>query len=66
MDGIHDMGGLQGFGPVDVEADEPVFHLDWERRAARLTAAAMMAGHLTSRFRYAIERMDPTWYLSSD
>ena len=57
------MGGLQGFGPVEVEADEPIFHADWERRAARVTIAATMAGHLAGRFRHAIERMDPTWYL---
>jgi len=59
------MGGLQGFGPVEVEADEPVFHADWERRAARLTLAAMLSGHMSGRFRHAIERMDPAWYLSS-
>ncbi len=59
------MGGLQGFGPVEVEADEPVFHSDWERRAARLTIGVMLAGHLSGRFRHAIERMDPAWYLVS-
>jgi len=65
VDGIHDMGGMAGFGAVVVEADEPVFHHDWERRAARLTMAAMLSGHLNGRFRHAIERMDPAWYLSS-
>jgi nitrile hydratase beta subunit len=65
MDGVHDLGGAQGFGPVQVEADEPVFHADWERRAFRVTIAAMMAGHLSGRFRHSIERMDPTWYLAS-
>ena len=65
MDGIHDLGGIQGFGPVEVEVDEPVFHAEWERRAFRLTIAAMMAGHLNGRFRHTIERMDPTWYLES-
>jgi nitrile hydratase len=56
---------MQGFGPVEVEADEPVFHADWERRAFRITVAATMAGHLANRMRHAIERMDPTWYLAS-
>jgi len=65
MDGIHDMGGMEGFGPVVVEFDEPVFHEPWERRACRLTMAAMLAGHLSGRFRHAIERMDPAWYLAS-
>jgi nitrile hydratase len=65
VDGVHDLGGAQGFGPVEVEADEPVFHADWERRAFRLTAGVMMHGHLSGRFRHAIERMDPSWYLAS-
>lgn len=65
MDGIHDLGGLQGFGKVEVEQDEPVFHAHWERRAFALTQAAGRRGYLAGRFRYAIERMDPAWYLSS-
>ena len=32
MDGIHDMGGRQGFGPVDVKEPEEVFHEAWEGR----------------------------------
>ena len=65
VDGVHDLGGMQGFGPVEMEADEPVFHADWERRAFRLTVSSMLAGHLKGRFRHAIERMDPAWYLAS-
>jgi len=65
VDGPHDLGAMQGFGPVEVEPDEPVFHEDWERRAMRLTIAVMQAGHLNGRFRHAIERMDPAWYLTS-
>ena len=65
MDGVHDLGGIQGFGPVVVERDEPVFHADWERRAFGLTAGCMLSGHLAGRFRHAIERMEPAWYLVS-
>ncbi len=65
VDGVHDLGGIQGFGPVEIEPDEPVFHADWERRAYRLTIGAMLAGQLRGRFRHAIERMDPVWYLGS-
>ena len=65
VDGVHDLGGKQGFGPVEIEADEPVLHADWERRAFGLTASAMLAGHLNGRFRHAIERMEPAWYLAS-
>jgi nitrile hydratase subunit beta len=56
---------MQGFGPVEMESNEPVFHAGWERRAFRLTAFAMLAGHLNGRLRHAIERMDPAWYLAS-
>ena len=65
MDGVHDLGGIAGFGPVSVELGEPVFHEAWERRACRLTMAAMASGHMNGRFRHAIERMEPAWYLAS-
>jgi nitrile hydratase beta subunit len=65
VDGVHDLGGMQGFGPVEIEPGEPVFHEEWERRAMRLTLATMRAGYLNGRFRHAIERMDPAWYLTS-
>jgi nitrile hydratase subunit beta len=65
MDGVHDLGGVQGFGEVEIECQEPVFHASWERRAFRLTISAMFAGLLNGRFRHAIERMDPVWYLAS-
>ena len=66
MDGIHHLGGMHGFGPVEMEVNEPVFHAAWERRACGLTLAAQLAGGIPSgKFRYAIERMDPTWYLES-
>ena len=39
MNGIHDMGGMQDFGPVTPEKSEPVFHAPWERRAFGLWIA---------------------------
>jgi nitrile hydratase subunit beta len=66
MDGIHDLGGRAGFGRVDAEADEPVFHADWERRALGVTMAAFAAGFNNGgQFRHSIERMDPLHYLAS-
>lgn len=66
MDGIHDLGGMQGFGPVEIEPDEPWFHAPWERRAAGIVFAAFSTGHVSGgRYRHAIERMDPSWYLAS-
>jgi nitrile hydratase len=44
MDGAQDMGGVQGFGPVEPEPNEPVFHAEWERRAFALTLAMGMPG----------------------
>jgi nitrile hydratase beta subunit len=64
VDGGHDLGGVQGFGRVEVEEREPVFHEDWERRAFRAAMATMLAGYGQG-FRHAIERMDPAWYLGS-
>lgn len=40
MDGIHDMGGMHGLGPIVVEADEPVFHHEWEGRIFGISEAA--------------------------
>ena len=44
MEGAQDMGGVRGFGPVQPEPDEPVFHAEWERRAFALTLAMGMPG----------------------
>ena len=38
-EGAQDMGGVKGFGPVEPEPNEPVFHREWERRAFALTLA---------------------------
>jgi len=67
MDGVHDLGGVQGFGTVEVEADEPAFHHPWERTARSLVYAVMIQtpNPSTSKFRHAIERMDPGHYLTS-
>jgi nitrile hydratase beta subunit len=39
MNGVHDMGGMQGMGPVEHERNEPVFHAPWEARACALSLA---------------------------
>src|SRR5262249_20483290 len=66
MNGVHDLGGMDGFGPVEVEADEPVFHAPWERTVFGISAAWMLARLGNSHeFRHAIERMDPVHYLGS-
>jgi hypothetical protein len=44
MNGIHDLGGMQGFGPVVREKNEPVFHADWERHVFAMLNLTMAAG----------------------
>ncbi|HXV84193.1 MAG TPA: nitrile hydratase subunit beta, partial [Candidatus Binatia bacterium] len=39
MDGVHDMGGMDGFGKVDPEPNEPVFHQRWEGRVLAMSRA---------------------------
>jgi nitrile hydratase subunit beta len=66
MNGVHDMGGMDGFGPVVREQNEPVFHADWERRAYALVGLAMRAAQSNGdEFRHAIERIPPARYLAS-
>jgi nitrile hydratase subunit beta len=65
VNGVHDMGGLHGFGPVRPEPDEPVFHADWERRAFALTIAMGLSGQWTlDASRFARESLPPAEYLS--
>jgi nitrile hydratase subunit beta len=66
MNGVHDMGGMDGFGKVVREQNEPVFHADWERRTYALVGIARRAAHANgAEFRHAIERMLPARYLAS-
>ena len=44
MNGIHDMGGMDGFGTVEPEANEPVFHAPWEGRVLAMMRAMGAAG----------------------
>ena len=66
MDGIHDMGGMHGFGKVEPEPDEPVFHAAWEGRCLALNRAMAATGAFTiDMARAAIEALPPEVYLSS-
>jgi len=44
VNGVHDMGGMHGLGPVEAEKDEPVFHEEWERRVLAMTLATGFLG----------------------
>jgi nitrile hydratase len=64
MDGIHDLGGREGFGAVDVAP--PLFEHDWERRAMAMTMGSFLLGHNNGgMFRHSIERMAPVHYLTT-
>lgn len=64
MDGVHDLGGTDGFGPIEHTPAEPAFHADWERRVFATVLITMARGHCTmDEFRHAIERMAPDRYL---
>lgn len=66
MNGVHDMGGLHSFGPVHLEADEPLFHAPWERRALGLTLAMGATGQWNiDQSRSARESLPPATYLGS-
>lgn len=66
MDGVHDLGGMHGFGPVTPEVDEPTFHADWERRALALTLAVGALGQWNiDQMRHRRESLPPAVYLSS-
>lgn len=64
MNGIHDMGGMHGMGPVQPEVNEPVFHERWEARVYVLTRAigAWRKWNIDTG-RYYIERIAPADYL---
>jgi Nitrile hydratase beta subunit, N-terminal/Nitrile hydratase beta subunit, C-terminal len=64
MNGVHDMGGMHGFGAVLAEQDEPAFHADWQRRVLALTVAMGASGEWNlDASRFARENRAPGDYL---
>ena len=64
MDGIHDMGGMQGWGTVTIDPDEPVFREHWHGRAFAMGAMSMgLSGTNLDAFRHGLERLHPHDYL---
>jgi nitrile hydratase len=63
MNGVHDMGGMQGFGPIQPERDEPVFHAPWEGRVQAMRRALAATGKLSPSLRPFIETLPPADYL---
>jgi nitrile hydratase len=66
MNGVHDLGGMHGFGKVEPEPDEPVFHAEWEGRALAMNRAMSFARLWNIDIsRAAIEELPPHVYLGS-
>ncbi len=65
MNTIHDMGGMDGFGPIEPEENEPVFHHRWEGRVFALTRAVGRWGRGRDwpGFRFTLESIPPDEYL---
>jgi hypothetical protein len=66
VNGVHDLGGMHGFGAIPVEPDEPVFHAAWEGRVLAMQGRGRRT-HLYNldEFRHAIERMPAARYLAA-
>jgi nitrile hydratase len=63
---IHDMGGMHGFGKVEPEPNEPVFHAPWEGRVHALQRAVGAAGLWSiDGGRASLETLNPATYLAS-
>jgi len=65
MNGAADMGGMHGFGPVVPEANEPVFHAEWEGVSFALNMVTGVANLWNiDAFRYRRESLPPAEYLN--
>jgi nitrile hydratase subunit beta len=65
MDGVHDMGGMDGFGRVEPELDEPVFHAPWEGRVLAMNRAMGATGSWSiDTARFSREQLAPLTYLA--
>jgi nitrile hydratase subunit beta len=66
MDGIHDLGGKKGFGPVRYAPQAPAFHAAWEKRVNAMYSLAVRQGIFNmDEYRHAIERMEMRHYLAA-
>jgi nitrile hydratase len=65
MNGVHDLGGMDGFGPIEREENEPVFHAPWEGRMYALNMACGALGKWNlDRLRYKRELLSPQEYVT--
>jgi nitrile hydratase subunit beta len=66
VNGIHDMGGMHGFGPIRPREHDEAFHAEWEKRVPGLSTVSALHGiYNIDESRHGIERMEPAQYLAS-
>lgn len=66
MNGVHDMGGMDGFGAVEPEANEPTFHHEWEGRVMAMVRVMGANGGINiDTQRFSREAIPPEVYLAS-
>jgi nitrile hydratase len=66
MDGMHDLGGKQGFGKIRYSPKAQTYHALWEKRVNAMTGLAVKRGIINmDEYRHAIERMEPVHYVSA-
>src|SRR5437588_692480 len=67
MNGVHDMGGMHGFGPVRREEGSSPFHAPWEGRVFAMMTALTRGRHTFNldEMRRAVESIQPAQYLAS-
>lgn len=67
MNGVHDLGGMHGFGAIEREADEPVFHEAWEARVYGIVTAIREERDVYAPYgsRHYIENISPARYLAA-
>jgi nitrile hydratase subunit beta len=65
MNGVHDMGGMHGMGPIRHEQNEPVFHEPWEGRVYAMTRVVRAGGGRQNldNSRHLLELLPPAEYL---
>ncbi len=63
MNGVHDMGGVHGMGPVAYERDEPVFHEWWESRVFAISRLLRLGRWNLDHSRHQLELLPPADYL---
>ncbi len=65
MNGVHDVGGMQGFGPINRETSTQPFHAPWEGRVCAMMMELRRRGAFNlDEMRRTIESIRPADYLA--